>query len=120
MIKVYLHPKCTTCQKAIAWLDADGIPYTSADIRETPPSIDELRMMLQHTGKLSKLCNTSGQDYRALGLKEKLPLMSEAEALELLAGNGMLIKRPFVLTGHGGVTGFREPEWAALFGRSAS
>ena len=116
---VYLHPGCSTCQKAVAWLTEHGIAHETRDIRETPPGVEELRRMREHLGSLSKLCNTSGMDYRKLGLKEKLPAMTEDEAFALLAGNGMLIKRPFVLTADGGVTGFREPAWAMLFGGAA-
>lgn len=94
--------------------------YESIDIREHPPSIAELRQMHQHVGKLSKLFNTSGMDYRKLGLKDQLPGMSDDDAYARLHSNGMLVKRPFLLTPKGGVTGFREATWQALFEPTAN
>ena len=114
VLRVYLHPNCSTCQRAVAWLEAKGLAHEAIDLRATPPAVPELRAMLGHLGKLSKLCNTSGQEYRRLGLSERLPTMTEAEALALLASHGMLIKRPFLLTPAGGVVGFREAQWEAL------
>lgn len=114
MLRIYVHPKCSTCQKALAWLAERKIEVEIVDIRETPPTVDELRQMLVHAGKISKLCNTSGMDYRKLGMKEKLAELTDDEALKLLATNGMLVKRPFVLTEKGGLTGFRLAEWDAF------
>ncbi len=114
---VYIHPKCSTCKKATEWLDAQGIACETKDIRETPPSINELKQMLAHRGEVRKLFNTSGMDYRAGNLKERLPGMGDDEALAVLNSNGMLVKRPFLLTNDGGLTGFREAEWTAFFGK---
>lgn len=106
------YPKCTTCQKAKKFLDGRGADYTARHIKEENPSIDELRSWWTESGlPLKKFFNTSGMQYRELGLKDKLPAMSEEEQLELLAGNGMLVKRP-ILVGDGFVlTGFRQSEW---------
>jgi len=115
MLKVYHYAKCSTCQSAIKWLKARGVKFTEHAIRETPPSAAELTAMLHaHGGNLRRIFNTSGMDYRALGLAEKLPAMSPADALALLTSNGMLVKRPFALDVKAGVflTGYREAEWA--------
>jgi arsenate reductase len=115
MLKVYHYAKCSTCQNAIKWLKAHDIEFTGHAIRETPPSAAELTAMLRaHGGNLRRIFNTSGMDYRSLGLAEKLPAMSTAQALALLTANGMLVKRPFAIDVKAGVflTGFREPEWA--------
>ena len=112
MLKVYHYPKCSTCKNALKWLDAKGIEYTEEDIKAKPPTKAELKAMLAaYEGEVRRLFNTSGMDYRALGLKDKLPGMGEAEAFELLRSNGMLVKRPFVLGDGVGVVGFREKEW---------
>lgn len=115
-IKMYQHAKCSTCRKAQKYLDAKGVEYTLVPIRETPPTKAELKKMLTITGSVKKLFNTSGQDYRALGIKDKLSGMSEAHALDLLASNGNLIKRPFILKGESGAVGFDEEEWDRLIG----
>lgn len=106
------YPKCTTCQKAKKFLDERGVSYGARHIKEENPTADELRDWWQASGlPLKKFFNTSGLQYRALGLKDKLPGMSEEEQLELLASDGMLVKRP-VLVGDGFVlTGFRQGEW---------
>jgi arsenate reductase (glutaredoxin) len=117
VITVYGYAKCSTCRDALKWLDARGIGYREKAIRETPPSECELRFALGHLGRMGKLFNTSGMDYRAMGLAAKLPGMSEAEAIRLLAGNGNLVKRPLVIGGDFALAGFREAEWkAALCG----
>ncbi len=114
-MKIYTYAKCDTCRKAVKWLQARGIPFTEIPIREQPPSKAELRRMLSvYQGDLKRLFNTSGGDYRELKLGEKLPTMSEAEAIDLLASNGNLVKRPFLLTEKAGLVGFREAEWEAL------
>ena len=106
------YPKCTTCQKARTWLDAQGVSYEVRDIKLQNPSAEELRQWWQRSGlPLKKFFNTSGLQYKALGLKDKLPDMSEAEQLALLATDGMLVKRPFVVDGDLVLTGFREAEW---------
>jgi arsenate reductase (glutaredoxin) len=118
MLQLYTYAKCSTCQNAVKWLRARGVKFTEHAIRETPPPLAQLRAMLQaRGGDVRKLFNTSGMEYRAQGLGEKLAALSTEEALALLAGNGNLVKRPFALdeqTG-AGLTGFREPEWEAAF-----
>lgn len=114
MLKVYAYQGCSTCRDAVKWLKAHDIAHQEIAIRETPPTVTELRQMLAaKAGNLRALFNTSGEDYRAMGLKDKLPSMSEDEALTLLASNGRLVKRPFALDQAGAVTlvGFKEPEW---------
>lgn len=106
------YPKCTTCQKAKAWLDNQDVSYTLRDIKLDNPTAEELRQWWTASGlPLKKFFNTSGLQYKALGLKDKLPAMSEEEQLALLATDGMLVKRP-ILVGDGFVlTGFRQAEW---------
>ena len=113
-MKIYTYKNCGSCKKAIKWLDAQGITYKELPIRETPPSVTELRKMLGYqNGELRKLFNTAGGDYRGLNLKEKLPSMSEADAFDLLSSRGNLVKRPFVLGDAYGLVGFKEDVWAA-------
>ena len=118
-ITVYTYANCDTCRRAVKWLRAQNIALAEKPIRETPPSPAELRTMLKRLGgpaSLKKLFNTSGVDYRAQKLGEKLPALTEAEAIALLAGNGNLVKRPFAL-GAGdagaGLVGFDEAAWSA-------
>lgn len=116
MLKVYQYKGCGTCRKALTFLDAAGISYQDIPIRETPPSKAELRKMLTvYDGELKRLFNTAGQDYRKLKIKDKLKDMSTAAAIELLAGNGNLIKRPFVIDGNDGLVGYKEDEWKQFF-----
>ncbi len=106
MLTFYGYRKCSTCRKAEKALEAAGKPLKFVDITETPPSKAELKRILTQSGlPLRKLFNTSGEQYKALGIKDKLPLMSEADALELLAGNGRLIKRPLVTDGKSSTVG---------------
>lgn len=107
------HPKCTTCQKAWEWMESHGIGYTERHIREQRPSADEIRTWQKTSGlPLRQFFNTSGMNYRSLGLKDKLDAMPEEEQIALLASDGMLLKRP-LLIGEGFVlVGFREKEWA--------
>ena len=110
---LFLHyPKCTTCQRAKSYLDAKGVSYEARDIKLENPSAEELRTWWRASGSpLKKFFNTSGLQYRALGLRDKLPSMGEEEQLQLLASDGMLVKRP-ILVGEGFVlTGFRQAEW---------
>ena len=109
--KVYEYAGCSTCKKALKFLDAKKIPYEKIDITSVPPSPSELKQMLAHVGELKKLFNTSGLVYKELKLSEKLPSMSEKDALGLLAKNGRLVKRPFVLGDGFGMVGFKEEEW---------
>jgi arsenate reductase len=110
-LKVYEYQKCGTCRKAIQYLDSHKIEYEKIPIRETPPSVAELKKMLFFQKDIKKLLNTSGIDYRELKIKDKLPNMSESEILEMLSKNGNLIKRPFVLSKDFGLVGFKEEEW---------
>ncbi|ATC66115.1 ArsC family transcriptional regulator [Nibricoccus aquaticus] len=115
MITVYTYAGCDSCRKAVKWLKAEGVAFEEKPIRETPPTVGELRAMLKQlggSGELRRLFNTAGQDYRALGLKDTLPAMSEAEALGLLAKNGNLVKRPFLLGKSVGLVGFDAGVWA--------
>lgn len=115
-VTIYTYPGCSSCRKATQWLHEHGIPFREKPIRETPPSPAELRTMLRHqNGELRRLFNTSGQDYRAMGLKERLSKLSDTEAIELLAAHGNLIKRPFLLGGTFGLTGFSPETWHAVF-----
>jgi arsenate reductase (glutaredoxin) len=114
MLTVYAYDKCSSCRDAIKWLNANGIPYQVKAIRETPPSVAEFESALEMlNGDLRKLWNTSGVDYRALGIKDLLPTLSREQALELLASNGNLVKRPFVIGKKVALTGFKSEVWAA-------
>jgi len=118
MLKVYAYQGCSTCRNAIKWLKSRRIPFTEIAIRETQPSVRELKVALTaEGGEIRPLFNVSGQDYRALGLKDKLPQLSEAAALKLLSENGNLVKRPFAIDEAAGLflVGFREPEWQEAF-----
>ena len=111
------YPKCTTCQKARAFLEERAIPYEFRDIKLDNPKKEELREWQHRSGlPLKRFFNTSGLQYKALGLKDKLPEMSEEEQLALLATDGMLVKRP-ILVGEDFVrTGFRQAEWETALG----
>lgn len=114
MLKVYTLKQCSTCKDATKWLRARGVGFEERAIRETPPTPAELRAMLAaQGGQLRKLFNSSGIEYRALKMAEKLPAMTEAEALALLAQNGSLVKRPFVVGDGVGLVGFDAEKWAA-------
>ena len=109
--------KCTTCQKARTWLDAQGVSYEVRDIKLQNPSAEELRQWWQRSGlPLKKFFNTSGQLYKSLGLKDKLSAMSEEEQLELLSTDGMLVKRPLLIGEDFVRVGFRQPEWEETLG----
>ena len=110
---LFLHyPKCTTCQKAKAWLDAKGVSYEARDIKLENPSAEELRTWWTASGSpLKKFFNTSGLQYRALELKDKRPSMDEEQQLALLATDGMLVKRPILVGEDFVLTGFRPAEW---------
>jgi len=114
-VRIYEYSKCSTCRKALKFLDNRNVAYEKVPIVETPPTKAELKKMLAlQGGNLKKLFNTSGEVYRAMKIGERLPSMSESEALELLASNGKLIKRPFALAGDKGLVGFNEDEWKKL------
>ena len=110
------YPRCTTCQKAHRWLEERGAAVEERDIKEERPTADELRAWHAKSGlPLKRFFNTSGMIYRELALKDKLPAMTEEEQYAVLASDGMLVKRPLLITKDGVLTGFREKEWAALF-----
>jgi arsenate reductase len=113
---VYAYAGCDTCRKALKFLIENKVPHEVLPIREQPPSAAELRTMLGHVGgDLRKLFNTSGQDYKALGMKDRLPSMSQDDALALLASRGNLVKRPFALAAKAGAVGFKPDEWRERF-----
>ena len=119
MISVYAYKTCDTCRKALKWLGEKGIPHEVKAIRETPPTAQELMTAVRaYRGDLRVLFNTSGADYRSLGLKDKLPGMSTAEAVALLSENGNLVKRPFAVGEGVALAGFKEAEWKAALGVS--
>ena len=107
--------KCSTCKKAQAWLNDNGIAYTLRDIKTENPTEAELRAWHEKSGlPLKKSFNTSGLQYKALQLKDKLPTMTEDEMFALLATDGMLVKRPMVITEETVMVGFKDADWAAL------
>lgn len=112
---VLWYPKCTTCRRAKKWLDEQGKSYELRDIKEENPTYEELKEWHKKSGlPLKKFFNTSGMLYKEMKLKEKLPLMSEEEQLQLLAENGMLVKRPLVITEQGVWIGFKAEQWEEL------
>lgn len=110
------YPKCSTCKKAQSWLNEKGISYELRDIKENNPTYDELKKWYAASGlPLKRFFNTSGLLYKSMELKDKLPEMSEEEQLQLLATDGMLVKRPLLIAENGMVlTGFKEKEWEEL------
>ena len=117
-LRVYEYKNCGTCRKALKYLDEQGVTYDRIAIRENPPTMAELKKMLKALkGELKRMFNTSGGDYKSMNMKDRLPTLSDAEALELLAANGNLIKRPFVIQGNDGVVGFKQNEWDAFLER---
>ena len=106
------YPKCSTCQKARKWLEANHLEFTERHIVEENPSYEELKEWYAESGlPLKKFFNTSGMLYKEMQLKDKLPTMSDEEQLKLLATNGMLVKRPLIVNGNIILTGFKEAEW---------
>ncbi len=106
------YPPCGTCRKAKKWLEEHGVDYVSRPIREQRPSAEELTDWVKRSGlPLKRFFNTSGQLYQSFHLKEKLPLLTEEEQLELLASDGMLVRRPILVTDQFVLVGFRESEW---------
>lgn len=106
------YPKCSTCKKAEQYLQAKGLSFTVRDIKTDNPIADELRTWYAASGlPLKRFFNTSGNLYKQLGLKDKLPTMSEDEQLELLASDGMLVKRPLVIYDGGVLVGFKQAEY---------
>ena len=106
------YPKCSTCQKAKKWLVDHNIEFEDRHIVEETPTVEELKTWIKQSGKeIKKFFNTSGLKYKELNLKEKLPTMKEEEQLKLLASDGMLIKRPLLITKDNILVGFKEQEW---------
>ena len=110
------YPKCTTCKKAKKWLDDNGFSYTDRHIVEENPTADEIREWHQKSGlELKKFFNTSCLLYKSMNLKDKLPTMSDEEKYELLASNGMLVKRPVLVDGDRVLLGFKAEKWEDSF-----
>ena len=108
------YPKCSTCKKAAKWLDDQGVAYDARHIVEDNPTAEELRAWHRKSGlPLRRFFNTSGMLYRSMGLKDKLPAMSEDEMFQLLASDGMLVKRPILVLDDIALVGFKESEWQA-------
>ena len=106
------YPACSTCRKARQWLDAHELACTDRHIKEQPPTVDELRAWRGRSDlPLKRFFNTSGRAYQSLGLKEKLPTMDETEQFSLLASDGMLVKRPLLVTEDRVLVGFRQADW---------
>lgn len=106
------YPKCTTCQKAAKWLEEQGVSVETRDIKQDNPTEEELRAWHKMSGlPLKRFFNTSGLQYKALGLKDKLPQMSEDEQFALLATDGMLVKRPLLVGDDFALPGFKQAEW---------
>lgn len=107
------YPKCTTCKRAKKWLEENGAVFTDRHIVEENPTKDEIKKWVEKSGMpVKKFFNTSGMKYRELGLKDKIPNMSEDEIYEVLASDGMLVKRPLVVGEDFVLAGFKENEWA--------
>lgn len=107
------YPKCTTCKKAEKWLQDQGLEFEKRDIKLQNPSKEELKEWRQKSGlPLKRFFNTSGNLYKEMKLKDKLPEMTEEEQYDLLATDGMLVKRPILVTGDKVLVGFREKEWS--------
>jgi arsenate reductase (glutaredoxin) len=112
MLTVYVYQKCSTCRDALKWLAENGIAHETKAIRETPPTKAELGAALElMDGNIRKLFNTSGIDYRELGIKDQLTTMSDADAIDLLSKNGNLVKRPFVIGDGKALAGFKPETW---------
>lgn len=115
MTKIYYYAKCGTCRKALKWMDENGYIYEKLSIQEVHPDVEEIKMLHEKSGMpLKKFYNTSGGAYKELGLKDKLATMSEEEQYALLASNGMLVKRPLLVTDKGVYPGFKEDAWEEL------
>lgn len=113
---VLCYNKCTTCKKALAWLDEQGIEYEVRPIKEENPGVEELRKWHERSGlPLKRFFNTSGMIYKEMKLKDRLPEMSQEEQIQLLSTDGMLVKRPLVVGEDYVLTGFKEAEWKKQF-----
>ncbi len=112
MVKVYCYSKCSTCNKALKWLDANGIKYECLDIKEQHPDKNTVKDLNERSGlPLKRFFNTSGKLYREMELSKRLPDMSDDEVLDLLASDGMLVKRPLLVTDNAVFAGFKEDAW---------
>ena len=112
MVDFFWYPRCGTCQKARRWLEANGIQYNAMDLKEARPTRAQLEDFLDKSGlPLRKFFNTSGQVYKNMALKDKLPAMGRDEQLDLLASDGMLVKRPIAVAADAVLVGFKEAEW---------
>jgi arsenate reductase len=113
MLRVYSYKNCSTCRDALKWLAKNSISCEVVEIRETPPSVIELAFAYQHSGDIKKLLNTSGQDYREMGLKDRLDALKNDEVFALIQKNGNLCKRPFLIDTDAGIslTGFHQDQW---------
>ena len=119
-ITLILYPPCSTCQKAIAWLQEQGLAFTERHIKENRPTAAEIRLWSREAGlPLKRYFNTSGLLYRSMNLAERLPGLGEEEQLELLASDGMLVRRPLLVVGNCALPGFRPAEWTALLRETA-
>ena len=118
-MKIYQYEKCESCRKAVRWLNAREIKFTSFPIRDKTPNKKEIQQMIKaHGGELKKLFNTSSKDYRDPKVKDKIPSMTEEEIISLLQERGNLIKRPFVVGEGIALQGFKPEIWAKVFGLS--
>lgn len=118
MITFIWYPKCSTCKKAKDWLEKNHITYKERHIVENHPNLEELRLWYSsNLYELKKYFNTSGNLYKEMNLKEKLPKMSEEEQLKLLSTNGMLVRRPIIISKKGILIGFKEKEWTEFFSK---
>ena len=114
-MQILCYPRCTTCKKAVKWLDEKGVEYEYRDIKEKNPKKTELKKWIKASGlPVKKFFNTSGQLYREMQLKDKLPEMSEADMIDLLATDGLLVKRPLLITDDKVLVGFKEAEWEEI------
>lgn len=113
--KIYSYTKCSTCRRALSFLKSRDLEVEVVDITETPPTLVELKKMLAQTGDVKKLFNTSGVQYRELGISTKLKTMSTDQALKLLSENGRLVKRPFLISAEHALVGFDEKAWNESF-----
>ena len=115
-LSFYWYPKCSTCRNAKKWLDQKGLEYEAIHIADSPPSREELEKLYRSSGfELKKFFNTSGQKYRELGMKDRLKDMDESEMLDILAGDGMLMKRPLLTDGKKVTVGFKEAEYESVW-----
>ena len=117
MLKIYEYKNCSTCKKALKFLDSQGIAYKAYPIVDRPPSKKELKEMLKSfDGNIKKLFNTSGQFYREMNIKDKIQSMTDSEAINLLSEHGKLVKRPFLIGDETATVGFKEEVWKDLLG----